>query len=151
MEVGNSQIRRQKVDHDEAEPNVCSSPRLEILTEQSLVELLGFVVATAGDIELVAECIECRHAAGLARLEPCIEDEIWELAFFFDIADDGADLADHQLKHRDLLLEQSQHLLLKGAARNEIEYEHLARLTDTVDAADPLLDCHRVPWHVEVD
>ena len=67
------------------------------------------------------------------------------------LAQDRPDLADHQLEHGDLLVEQMQHLLLERAAGHEIEHEHLALLADAIDAADALLDRHRIPRHVEID
>ena len=42
-------------------------------------------------------------------------------------------------------------VILDGAGGDEVEDEHLARLADPVDAADALLDRHRVPGNVEVD
>src|SRR5262252_1904306 len=44
-----------------------------------------------------------------------------------------------------------QHLLLKSAARDEIEHEDLALLADTVDTAYALLDRHGIPRYVEID
>src|SRR5262249_19652333 len=66
-------------------------------------------------------------------------------------AKDGADLANDQLKHRDLFLKQAEHLFLQGAARNQIEHEHLTVLADAIDAAYALFDRHRVPGDVEID
>ena len=60
--------------------------------------------------------VEGLGAARLRRLQPGAEHQLGEVAFLFDTAEDGADLADHQLEHRDLLLEQREHLLLQGAA-----------------------------------
>src|SRR5205085_9657841 len=42
-------------------------------------------------------------------------------------------------------------LLLQGAAGDEIEHEHRTALADAIDAANALLDRHRIPWHVEID
>ena len=105
----------------------------------------------AGVVEPPAERVERLGAGGLRRLQPCLEHQVGELALLLQAAEDGADLADDQLEHRDLLFEQRQHLLLQRAARDQIEHEHLAVLADAVDAADALLDRHRVPGHVEVD
>ena len=63
----------------------------------------------------LAERIERLRTAGLGRLQPGVEHEIGELALLLQAAEDGADLADHQLEHGDLLLEQRQHLLLQAS------------------------------------
>src|SRR5690242_14734320 len=42
-------------------------------------------------------------------------------------------------------------LLFEGAARHQVEDEHLALLADAVYASDSLLDRHGIPWHVEID
>ena len=101
--------------------------------------------------EPLAKRVEGLHAGGLGRPQPGVQHEIGELALLLEAAEDGADLADDQLEHRDLFLQQRQHLLLQRAARDQIEDEDLAVLADAVDAADALLDRHRVPGHVEID
>ena len=88
---------------------------------------------------------------GLRHLQPGAEHQLDEVAVLLDTPQDRTDLADHQLEHGDLLLEQMQHLLLQRAAGHQIEHEDLALLADAVDTADALLDRHRIPRHVEID
>ena len=83
--------------------------------------------------------------------EPGVERQFGEVTFLAQSAEDGADLADDQLKHGDLLLEQRQQLILQRSARDEVEHEDLPMLADAVDTANALLDRHRIPGHIEVD
>src|SRR5437764_1383214 len=80
--------------------------------------------------------------AGLGRVEPGIEGKVREVALLSQAAEDGADLADDQLEHEDLLLEQRQQLILERSTRHQIEYENFSMLADAIDPADPLLDRH---------
>ena len=48
-------------------------------------------------------------------------------------------------------IKQRQQLLLQRAAGDEIEDKQFAALADAVDAANALLDRHRIPGHVEID
>src|SRR5262249_26696541 len=128
-----------------------SSRRLEILAEQFFVERLGVLVLPARIKETVAERVKGLLAGAVAARQPRRAGKVRELAFVFEPAEDGADLTHNQLEHGYLLVEKVEELLLDRAPRDQVEDEHLAALTDAVDAADPLLDRHRVPRHVEID
>src|SRR4051794_6795072 len=84
---------------------------LEVLAEQRLVEGLRPFVDLPGVLEALAEGLERLLAALLGRLQPGVEHEVGEVAVLLDAAEDRPDLADHELEHRDLLVEQPQHLL----------------------------------------
>src|SRR6185503_15573910 len=47
--------------------------------------------------------------------------------------------------------EAGEDLHLAGVCGNQVERVHRARLTDAVDAADALLEPHRIPRQLEVD
>ena len=87
----------------------------------------------------------------LSRFEPGVERHLGEVAFIPQPAEDRANFTDDQLKHGDLLLEQRQQLIFQCTARDEVEHEDFPILADAVDAANALLDRHRVPGYIEVD
>jgi len=85
------------------------------------------------------------HPAPLGTLQPGVQHQRGEFLLLVDLAEDRADLADDELEHVDLLVEDAQHRILDRAGSDQVEDEHLARLADPVDAPDALLDGHRVP------
>src|ERR1700751_1800099 len=99
-------------------------------------------MAMLGFGEAPAELMECFVPTLSCRAKPGIEHQIGEIAVLFEIAEDGSDFADHELEHRDLFIEQIEHLLFKGAGGYEIEHKHFTGLPNPVDASDPLLDRH---------
>src|SRR5215210_7960353 len=123
----------------------------ELIAEQLFVKLLDGLVLLPGLRYPLAELSERILALRFRRLDPCLEDRFGELALIVHLAEYLPDLADDQLEHVDLLVEDAQHMLFKRAARDRVEDEDLARLPDAVDAADALLNRHRVPRQVEVD
>src|SRR5262249_18412412 len=132
-------------------PSIPALCRLEFLTKQLAIQLLGTLMLFACLGEPPADCLEGLGTGGLGYLQPCLEHQVGELPLLLQATKDGADLANDQLKHRDLFVEQAEHLLLQGAARNQIEHEHLPVLADAIDAAYALFDRHRVPGDVEID
>jgi hypothetical protein len=102
-------------------------------------------------LELPAQRVEGFGPADLGRIEPCVQHEVGEIALLVQAAEDGADLAHHQLEHGNFFVEQEEHLLLQRAACHQIEDEHFAALSDAVNAADALLDRHGIPRHIEID
>ena len=128
-----------------------SSRSLEILPEQRLIQRLCAFVLCSCLIEAPPDRIKGLGSSRLCRVEPCVQYECGEIALFFKPAENSPDFSHHQLEHRDLLVQQLQHLLLQGAARHQIEDEHFPILTDTIDTADALLDRHRIPGYVEID
>src|SRR4051812_3583066 len=132
-------------------PLIRPSGGLEIFAEQRLVERLGPFVDPTGVLETLPERVDRLRAAVLGRLQPSVEHELGEVAVLLNAAEDRADLADHQLEHRYLLVQQLQQLLLERVAGDEVEHEDLAALPDAIDAPDALLDRHRIPRHVEID
>jgi hypothetical protein len=83
--------------------------------------------------------IECFGPHGFCCCQPGAEHQLGEVLVLLETSQDRPHLADHQLEHGDLLLEQMQHLLFQSAPSDEIENEDLALLTDAVDASDALL------------
>src|SRR5215210_3949710 len=123
----------------------------ELIAEQLFVKLLDGLVLLPGLRYPLAELSECILALRFRRFDPRLEDRFGELALIIHLAEYLPDLADDQLEHVDLLVEDAQHVLFKRAARDRVEDEDFARLADAVDAADALLNRHRVPRQVEVD
>src|ERR1039458_9598749 len=48
-------------------------------------------------------------------------------------------------------MQEVQDALLQGASGRHVRQDDVVRLSDPVNAAEPLLDLHRVPRQVEVD
>ena len=83
-------------------------------------------------------------------LRPQVGDHLLKFALFFQIAEDHVDLADDQLEHAQLGLEQVQDCRLYRVSGDEVEDMHVVRLADAAEPADALLDLHRVPGQVEI-
>jgi hypothetical protein len=91
------------------------------------------------------ERVERFGTACLGRAQPSLEHQVGEIAILVETAEDRPDLPDHQLEHRDFLVEQREDLLFKRAAGDKVEHVDLAPLTDAVDASNALFNCHRIP------
>lgn len=97
--------------------------------------------------ELVHACL-CFVVAWSAR--PGVEDPVVELAVVVQRPDDHVDLADDQLEHVDLGVQDVEQVRLDRVAHGEVVDEHLLGLPNPAHAADPLLDPHGVPRDVVV-
>src|SRR5579862_3677114 len=123
----------------------------EIVAEQGCVERLGALVLLAHPRQPAAQLGQRLGAACLRRPQPGVEHQVGEIAIFLEAAKDRPYLADYELEHRYLLVQQLQDALLQGATADQVEYIHLTSLPNPVDAPDALLDRHRIPRHVEID
>jgi hypothetical protein len=66
------------------------------------------------------------------------------------VTQDHVDLADHQLEHVDLGIEHLEEGPLDRPRRHQVEVVDVAGLADAGQAANALLDPHRVPRQVIV-
>jgi len=60
-------------------------------------------------------------------------------------------LADHEFEQVQFFLEQLEQVFLERAGLDEIVDAHRMLLAEAMEAADALLDFHRVPGQIEVD
>ena len=81
-----------------------------------------------------------REVVRVGRLGPQVGDHVLELALVVQVAQDHVDLADDQLEHVELGLEQVQHRRLDGAGGDQVEDVDVVGLADAAEPADALLD-----------
>src|SRR5947207_6964292 len=62
-----------------------------------------------------------------------------------EVAENDVQLSNNELKELDLLIEKAQHVRLDRPPGGEVDDVGLARLPNTVNSADALLDYHRIP------
>ena len=96
-------------------PHRFTSRGLEVFAEQRFVERLRALASRV--FQAAAEQVESLGAPGLRRLEPSVQLEFGEFTVVLDPAQNGAGFADHELKHRDFLVEQRQDLFLDRTSR----------------------------------
>src|SRR5215218_3932545 len=95
-------------------------------------------------LQLLLESLECTIAFFAAELKHFLE-------VLLRLAEDGVQTADGLLENIDPTFEDIENPLLDRACDPEVENLNRIGLTDSVDAADTLLNAHRVPWEVVVD
>src|SRR5690348_17331629 len=79
------------------------------------------------------------------RAQPGVGEPILERVRAAEVAENDVELTDDELEELDLLIEEPQDVRFDRAACREVDDVRLASLTDTMDAADALLDDHRIP------
>jgi len=88
------------------------------------------------------------HAALV--LTPASQDFLCKLVAGESVAEDQARLAHNQLEKVELLLEKLEQVFLQRAGLNEVVNAHRMLLAEAMEAANALLDLHRVPRQIEV-
>src|SRR5207247_8017393 len=76
---------------------------------------------------------------------PDVEQELFEGPPLIEVAENEVHLADDELEHVDLAVEQLHQVRLDRVLRPEVHDVHLAILAESVPAAAPRLDPQRVP------
>src|SRR5690242_16362808 len=84
------------------------------------------------------------------RAQPGVGQALLERVGTTEVAEDDVELADHELEKLDLLIEKAEHVCLDRVARGEVDDVRFTSLADAVNAADALLDDHRVPGELVV-
>src|SRR3954471_4030120 len=90
----------------------CGAPissGIERVSEQRLVELLDALVALTRGQQLALQRGKGLLAPLLSALQPSLQHERGKLLLLVDLAQDRAHLADHQLEHVDLVVQDAQH------------------------------------------
>src|SRR5262249_30148865 len=117
--------------------------------EQEALALLLFLVLATRIEQMLRELGEAAFAyARIARFGPALEDLVLERAVWLPGAEDLLDLADDELEHADLSVEDLEHVGLDRAASDQIDHPHRMLLAETMHAPDPLLHTHRIPRQV---
>ena len=91
-----------------------------------------------------------RKSSPSSRPGPEVGHDVLELALVVEVAEDHVDLADDQLEHVELGLEQVEQRRLDRPGGDQVEDVDVVGLADPAEPADALLDPHRVPGQVEV-
>ena len=63
-----------------------------------------------------------------------------------ELAEDHVEFTDDELEQLDLLVEKLEHVRLDRSCCREVDNVAVSLLADAVDATDPLLDDHGIPW-----
>ncbi len=84
------------------------------------------------------------------RGNPLLDDHFLEFFLFAQVSEDHVDFTDHQLEHVQFGLQQVKNSRFNGSGGYQVEYIYITPLSNPAEAADALLDLHRIPWKIEV-
>src|SRR5438132_1104233 len=117
-----------------------------LLAHEAVCALPAGEVAPAGPGEPISENLQPVGELGIVgRGHMGLEDGRLEFEVLLHAPEDHVELAHDELEQVDLGLEELEDPLLDGSPGHEVDEQNIARLTDTVDPPQALLDLHRVP------
>ncbi len=126
--------------------------RLAERLEDLAIQVADVLVAHPGDLEILAQLAESvRDLALVLGRGPQLEDALLERRSLGVVAEHHVELTHHELEHVQLLLQDREHVGLDRVLGRVVVDEDVPLLPQPMDAADPLLDLHRIPGQIEVD
>src|SRR2546427_3042944 len=113
---------------------------LEAGAEQAIVVRLGGLVGPPSLRELLSELGHLRPTLGGVLDGPDLHEEVLERLLLVEVPEDHVQLADDELEHVDLLVEQLEDVLLDRVRGPQVDDLDLVGLPHAVNAPDPLLE-----------
>src|SRR5256886_404046 len=128
--------------------------RGDLLTHRSqglFVPLLHPIVFRAGPNERLAESLQGGPPWLRLAQRPDLHHHVFEGPSLVEVAQDEVQLADDELEHVDLAVEEFHQVRLHGLLRPQVRDVDLALLAEAVHPSDPLFDAQGIPREIVVD